>query len=70
MASAAATIRERVMAAGARIKRVKQVDRLATVVITLGGIFIVVSVLVHLPLHLRPGGAALPLGGRAGDGRR
>src|SRR5512145_1903215 len=44
MASAAVGIRERVMAAGARIKRVKRVDRLATVFITLGGIFIVVSV--------------------------
>ena len=30
MASAAATIRERVMVAGARIKRVKRVDRAAT----------------------------------------
>src|SRR5262245_52260262 len=44
MASAAATIRERVMAAGARIRRVKRLDRFATFAITLGGIFIVASV--------------------------
>src|SRR5262245_33743834 len=44
MASAAVGIRARVMAAGARIKRVKRVDRLATIGITLGGIFIVISV--------------------------
>jgi phosphate transport system permease protein len=65
MASAAATIRERVMAAGARIKRVKQVDRLATVVITLGGIFIVVSVSF---IFLFIFGQAVPLF-RAADGR-
>ena len=44
MASAAVGIRDRVMAAGARIKRVKRLDRLATVFITLGGIFIVAGV--------------------------
>jgi phosphate transport system permease protein len=58
MASAAATIRERVMAAGARIKRVKRVDRAATVAITLGGIFIVVSVSF---IFLFIFGQALPL---------
>ena len=66
MASAAASIRERVMAAGARIKRVKRVDRLATVVITLGGIFIVVGVSF---IFLFIFGQTLPLfrsaGGRA-----
>src|SRR5262245_55402421 len=44
MASAAVTIRERVMAAGVRIKRVKRLDRFATFAITLVGIFIVASV--------------------------
>lgn len=44
MATAAAGIRERVAAAGLRIRRVKRLDRLATVVITLGGVFIVASV--------------------------
>jgi phosphate transport system permease protein len=44
MASAATGIRERVLAAGARIKRVKRLDRVATTFITLGGIFIVASV--------------------------
>ncbi len=58
MASAAATIRERVMAAGARIKRVKRVDRAATYTITLGGIFIVVSVSF---IFLFIFGQALPL---------
>ncbi len=58
MASAAATVRERVMAAGARIKRVKRVDRAATAVITLGGIFIVVSVSF---IFLFIFGQALPL---------
>lgn len=58
MATAAATIRERVMAAGARIKRVKRVDRLATATITLGGIFIVVSVSF---IFLFIFGQALPL---------
>ena len=48
-------IRERVDGGGTpRIKRVKRIDRLAAVVITLGGIFIVVSVLGHLRLHPRP----------------
>jgi phosphate transport system permease protein len=65
MATAAATIRDRVMAAGARIKRVKRVDRLATGFITLGGIFIVVSVLF---IFLFIFGQALPLF-RAADGR-
>ena len=58
MATAAATIRERVMAAGARIKRVKRVDRLATAFITLGGLFIVVSVSF---IFLFIFGQALPL---------
>ena len=44
MASAAVGIRERVLAAGARIKRVKRLDRFATYAITLGGLFIVASV--------------------------
>jgi phosphate transport system permease protein len=58
MASAAVTIRERVLAAGARIKRVKRVDRGATIAITLGGIFIVVSVSF---IFLFIFGQALPL---------
>jgi phosphate transport system permease protein len=41
---AAANIRSRVLEASARIRRVKLVDRLATVLITLGGIFIIVAV--------------------------
>ena len=65
MATAAATIRDRVMAAGARIKRVKRVDRFATGFITLGGIFIVVSVSF---IFLFIFGQALPLF-RAADGR-
>ena len=64
MASAAVAIRERVMAAGARIKRVKRLDRLATVFITLGGIFIVVSVSF---IFLFIFGQALPLF-RSADG--
>lgn len=44
MSTAAAGIRERVQAANARITRVKRLDRLATAAITLGGIFIIVSV--------------------------
>jgi len=44
MATAAAGIRQRVAAAGRRIQRVKRLDRLATFVITLGGVFIVASV--------------------------
>jgi phosphate transport system permease protein len=65
MASAAVGIRERVMAAGARIKRVKRLDRLATVVITFGGIFIVVSVSF---IFLFIFGQAFPLF-RSADGR-
>jgi hypothetical protein len=41
------------VAAGARIKRVKRVDRFATGFITLGGIFIVVSVSFIFLFHLR-----------------
>lgn len=44
MATAAAGIRQRVQAASTRIARVKRLDRLATATITLGGIFIIVSV--------------------------
>src|SRR5262245_11780651 len=58
MASAAASIRDRVMAAGARIKRVKRVDRAATISITLGGMFIVAGVLF---IFLFIFGQALPL---------
>jgi phosphate transport system permease protein len=65
MASAAASIRERVMAAGARIKRVKRIDRFATAFITLGGIFIVVSVSF---IFLFIFGQALPLF-RSADGK-
>jgi phosphate transport system permease protein len=45
MAVAIPSVRERVQAATGRIKRVKRVDRLATAIITLGGIFIIVAVL-------------------------
>ncbi len=44
MATAASSVRERVQAASARIARVKRLDRLATATITLGGLFIIVSV--------------------------
>jgi phosphate transport system permease protein len=44
MTTAALTIREKVQAAGVRIQRVKRLDRSATVLITLGGVFIIVSV--------------------------
>ena len=40
----AANIRSRVLEASGRIRRVKALDRLATVLITLGGIFIIVAV--------------------------
>jgi phosphate transport system permease protein len=38
------SVRERVLAGGARIRRVKRIDRAATAVITLGGLFVVASV--------------------------
>ena len=44
MATATSSVRERVQAASARIARVKRLDRLATATITLGGLFIIVSV--------------------------
>ena len=57
-ASTAVGIRERVQAASTRIKRVKRLDRFATGVITLGGIFIIVSVSF---IFLFIFGQALPL---------
>ena len=60
MATASLGVRERMAAASKRIARVKLVDRAATGVITFGGVFIILSVLVHLRLHLRRGAAALP----------
>jgi phosphate transport system permease protein len=58
-ASAAAVgIREQVQAAGARIRRVKRLDRLATGFITAGGIFIIISVSF---IFLFIFGQALPL---------
>lgn len=53
-----ASIRERVQARGARIARVKRFDRAATGIITLGGAFIIVSVLFIFLFIL---GEALPL---------
>src|SRR5262245_8804286 len=44
MAVAIPSIRQRVQAASSRIRRVKRLDRLATLVITLGGVFIIVAV--------------------------
>jgi len=44
MAVAVPSIRQRVQAASGRIQRVKRLDRLATVVITLGGVFIIIAV--------------------------
>jgi phosphate transport system permease protein len=44
MAVALPSIRQRVQAQSGRIHRVKRMDRLATVVITLGGVFIIVAV--------------------------
>jgi phosphate transport system permease protein len=43
--AAVGSVRERVLAASSRIRRVKAVDRLATAVITFGGMFIILSVL-------------------------
>ncbi len=43
--TSASSVRERVLQSAVRIKRVKAIDRLATGVITLGGVFIIVSVL-------------------------
>jgi phosphate transport system permease protein len=57
-ASVAVGVRERVMAAGARIRRVKRLDRFATGFITLGGVFIIVSVSF---IFLFIFGQALPL---------
>jgi phosphate transport system permease protein len=54
----ALTIRERVAAQGARIKRVKLLDRLAVGFITFGGMFIIVAVLFIFVFIL---GEALPL---------
>src|SRR4029450_1330701 len=54
----ALTIRERVAAQGARIKRVKLLDRLAVGFITFGGIFIIVAVSFIFVFIL---GEALPL---------
>jgi phosphate transport system permease protein len=54
----ATSIRERVQARGARIARVKRFDRAATGIITLGGAFIIVSVLFIFLFIL---GEALPL---------
>ncbi len=42
--SDATTIRQRVLDASRRIRRVKAMDRLATRVISLGGLFVVVAV--------------------------
>lgn len=58
MASDIQNIRARVLARGARIARVKRVDRAATGIITLGGAFIIVSVLFIFLFIL---GEALPL---------
>jgi phosphate transport system permease protein len=58
MATAAPSIRARVQAASARIARVKRLDRLATAVITLGGIFIVAGVSFIFVFIIRE---ALPL---------
>jgi len=44
MAVAVPGVRQRVLEAGARVRRVKLVDRLGTAVITFGGIFIIVAV--------------------------
>jgi phosphate transport system permease protein len=57
-AQAVVGIRERVLAAGVRIRRVKRIDRFATVFITLGGIFIIVCVSF---IFLFIFGQALPL---------
>ena len=61
----ATSVRDRVLQATARIKRVKAIDRLATVVITLGGVFIIVSVLF---IFLFIFGQAAPLF-RSAEGR-
>ncbi len=58
MATATAGIRERVLAASTRIKRVKRLDRVATAVITLGGLLIIVGVSF---IFLFIFGEALPL---------
>jgi phosphate transport system permease protein len=58
MAVAVPSIRQRVQAASARIQRVKRVDRLATGVITFGGVFIIVAVLFIFVFIL---GETLPL---------
>src|SRR5262245_36048516 len=57
-ASAAVGIRARVQAASTRIRRVKRLDRFATGFITLGGVFIIVSVSF---IFLFIFGQALPL---------
>jgi phosphate transport system permease protein len=58
MASAAASIREKVQAASARIARVKRLDRLATAFIAVAGVSIIVGVLF---IFLFIFGEALPL---------
>ncbi|HEX6737243.1 MAG TPA: hypothetical protein VF310_03115, partial [Vicinamibacteria bacterium] len=57
-ATSAVGIRERVQAASTRIRRVKRLDRFATGFITLGGVFIIVSVSF---IFLFIFGQALPL---------
>ena len=82
MAVAIPSIRERVQAASARIQRVKRLDRLATAVITLGGIFIIIAVSFifvfifgqAMPLFRPAEGSAkgvltLATGGEAGTGK-
>src|SRR5688572_13242767 len=63
--TAAGSVRGRVLAASRRVRRVKAVDRLATVVISFGGMFIILSVLF---IFLFIFGETLPLF-RSAEGR-
>lgn len=58
MAATLPTIRQRVLGATARIRRVKAIDRIATATITLGGLFIIAAVSFIFVFIL---GEALPL---------
>ena len=64
-ATASETIRRRVQEASGRVRRVKTLDRLATGVVTFGGLFIIVAVSFILVFIL---GETLPLF-RAAQGR-